>query len=87
MNASDPFIASFTPGLNELGCHPLVGSPENIHVLQTEDAGVVEVIKSRTTRLVNKDIILEREMVRYYPSMDSRESNGDSPLSNFHARS
>ena len=79
-------------GSDEFRCHPSVGSLEpnrrSLRAVQTGDPGKPKVVESRTTRLVNENIILKWEMVSHYqlrPSIGER--NRAVPLSNPHARS
>jgi len=70
--------------------HPSLGSLEprsrSFRTVETGDASEPEVIESRTVRLVNENISLRWEMVRYYRLRPSGERNKDGPLSNLHAR-
>jgi len=54
----------------ELWRHPSESSLEprcgSLRTVETGDAGETEVIESRTTRLVDENVILRWEMVRYY---------------------
>ena len=56
---------SFIVDAKKLGCHPSMGTLEpgrrSYRTVETSDAGEPEVIESRTTRLVDEDILLRWE--------------------------